>query len=707
MKYFFVILFPFLLSAQNVWYVDRDTTGRSQYAPYDGTSWNEAWQTFDDSTYWGYNSYEYGISWGGDGVTAGDTVYVSGGSDSTVYRMIYEGAYGLQIGYENGGSSNYFDANNPVIVTKAWHTGHNGDVYIINSSKAVQNVFMISRNGGIKFVDMNFISNVSMEGDESYAEGVTVKGHDITFENCLFQNNGGGAALTLVGYNHTIINCTIESVYNTEARTSDILTLVDMASAVPQGGHKFLNCTIWQRNNYGGIWNNGTNMTVTDTSLTDTDINEPIDRHAQANVFTGINYRWYLLDNDSSNATTFYDADGWGFNGISGNGTDITTDNTSLTDPNATWEVNEFVNSIITSNSKTMTVTSNTSTVLTGAGWSGGGNPGNNQSFTVTAGIKPPDGLQWYVTTGSHKDFVQISYIGATLPKLTTVFDKCKMFNITPNSMNWNQGFYITGGDNDVADTSDFLFTNNLFVMEVSDTTIAGFTGAWNGHVGAIKSGATGNEQDMIVRTYKFFNNTFLTPGGTLYIDAVDSIVAYNNIFISYLEQPLPAWSIVLGLNDGDMDSTYIDMDYNRHYRRNWQYDDDPVSYRSIQSGNNGYNADFTWGEWQSAYTTQTSANGNWVHTDENSDTSYIAMVDIIDSVITSYYPPADLIGTDLSGLGISYLSTDLNGVTRTGDWYIGALQYQGSSPSINGGWLRGNSGKKIYDKNGKVIITR
>lgn len=58
-------------------------------------------------------------------------------------------------------------------------------------------------------------------------------------------------------------------------------------------------------------------------------------------------------------------------------GTSTSVTDTTMTDTGKTWVVNEWTGFVVTSGGKTMTVTSNTATVLTGTGgWSGGGNPG-------------------------------------------------------------------------------------------------------------------------------------------------------------------------------------------------------------------------------------------------------------------------------------------------------------------------------------------
>lgn len=61
----------------------------------------------------------------------------------------------------------------------------------------------------------------------------------------------------------------------------------------------------------------------------------------------------------------------------------VTTTDTTLTDTREAWAVDQWVGALIRCNGMQMTVTSNTATTLTGAGWSLGGNPGNGFSWTV------------------------------------------------------------------------------------------------------------------------------------------------------------------------------------------------------------------------------------------------------------------------------------------------------------------------------------
>jgi len=66
----------------------------------------------------------------------------------------------------------------------------------------------------------------------------------------------------------------------------------------------------------------------------------------------------------------------------------VSTTNTTLTDTREAWLTNQWINHVVTCNGKTMTVTSNTATVLTGTAWSGGGNPGNGFAWSIAAGTR-------------------------------------------------------------------------------------------------------------------------------------------------------------------------------------------------------------------------------------------------------------------------------------------------------------------------------
>ena len=68
----------------------------------------------------------------------------------------------------------------------------------------------------------------------------------------------------------------------------------------------------------------------------------------------------------------------------------VTTDNTTLTDTRVAWTVNMWAGYVVTCNGKTMTVVSNTATAMTGATWSGGGNPGNGFAWSMSGSFVVP-----------------------------------------------------------------------------------------------------------------------------------------------------------------------------------------------------------------------------------------------------------------------------------------------------------------------------
>ncbi len=81
------------------WYVDKATAG-------DGTSWANAWSSFAS------------VVWGGGGVTAGDTVFVSGGASGTT-KVYSTGATEFIIGASG-------TAGNPIFIKAGQEVGHNG-----------------------------------------------------------------------------------------------------------------------------------------------------------------------------------------------------------------------------------------------------------------------------------------------------------------------------------------------------------------------------------------------------------------------------------------------------------------------------------------------------------------------------------------------------------------------------------------------------
>jgi hypothetical protein len=94
------ISFSLVVNAQtlNSWYVDKNASGSNN-----GTSWTNAWQSFS------------AINW--TSIAPGETLYISGGTDSTVYNET------LAVG--GRGTSGH-----QLVITKGTSTGHNGKVII-------------------------------------------------------------------------------------------------------------------------------------------------------------------------------------------------------------------------------------------------------------------------------------------------------------------------------------------------------------------------------------------------------------------------------------------------------------------------------------------------------------------------------------------------------------------------------------------------
>lgn len=225
------LLLLFTANAQRVWYVDRNATGNDT-----GRDWVNAWTRFDSTGYWGAGN---GINW--SIIEAGDTIYVSGGTDSTVYTP--DGPYGVALGY---GSSpkNTFTGGNPVVVTPAWHAGHNGDVYI--SAYGTQSpILSIMNLSNIKFTGFTIIENrtggsgiIKLGGDDA-----GLRDSLIFFENNHVVGKGQTEIVYINGTKNTIRNCIIENLANNLPNDQDAIT-----SSGGKGGHTIDGNTIILRN---------------------------------------------------------------------------------------------------------------------------------------------------------------------------------------------------------------------------------------------------------------------------------------------------------------------------------------------------------------------------------------------------------------------------------------------------------------------------
>lgn len=306
---FLTIILSFNLFATN-WYVDRDASG----SPNNGTSWNNAWK------------HPNNIVWASIG--AGDTIYVSGGTDSTVYTPISW----------NPGIGSHITLSN-VVFCRAKDAGHNGEVWIVNTTGATYTFYQQERSG-LEINGFVICSDSATEINSGTINGQYVSERDSfnVLTNCHIFSYGRTNAGIGGGYessNRTYSHNYIEVRYNTFG--SDCEPVQDGSL----GGDIFEYNTIVHRSAHTDV-----SGTATDTSSTS------------------------LTDNTKNFATNYHRY-------------------TTLT---ATW--NE--------NSSYLIITSNTSTSLIGSGgWVGDGTPDIGATYVTSGGHR--DAMQRYVTNPSRK----------------------------------------------------------------------------------------------------------------------------------------------------------------------------------------------------------------------------------------------------------------------------------------------------------------
>jgi len=350
----------------NVWYVNANAGDSAN-----GTSWTNAWTHFREST--------GGVDW--SSIEGGDTIYISGGSDSTLY-------------FNDDAYSNRFVAVDElgyipqIIIRPSWEANHNGRV-MFTPGTSTNYVMLLEKIHGVRFENLEVFML-----DDMIAGGGAFYGNDITVYNWYFRmGQGGGGALKIDGNNAIYDSCYFEREENEYLLDTDMFghnNNVEIYSHQTTGSMIIKNSTFVYRNGYTAHQCSGAgNVTVTDTSLTDTGLNMPT------------NYYYHEFTNYTMQALV------------------LVVDDTS----------------IVPNQSKFLRVTSNNNTTLFGT-W---------EDVNENPCAKPPSGV-CYDIPGSHRDALQISEIGRTEfvgdSSTTIVVANNLIIDLAARGTGWNKMIY-------------------------------------------------------------------------------------------------------------------------------------------------------------------------------------------------------------------------------------------------------------------------
>ena len=193
----------------HVFYVDKYATGNSN-----GTSWKNAAHSIST------------LNWNNIGNIEGDTIYISGGTDSTTYDYTY--LSNKKPPYQ-------------VVITKGRDAGHNGDVYFSNTTNVT--CFNIGNCQNIKLTNLYFTSTHSNMDMVRLNGGGTQN----TIDNCHIISYGNGTGIFFnIESRDTISNNYIEIKNNNLDSTQDCIWI-----GYGTGGHVILGNTLISHGHFG------------------------------------------------------------------------------------------------------------------------------------------------------------------------------------------------------------------------------------------------------------------------------------------------------------------------------------------------------------------------------------------------------------------------------------------------------------------------
>lgn len=195
------------------WFITLNGSGTK-----DGKSWQNSWSIAD------YNS-------GKSSIQPGDTVYISGGSDSVVYSTT------MNIELMSGTSSN------PIVITKGKTVGHNGKV-IFDANYTVSGIITFR---GSQYIKLEKIT-VRRSSIQIFRGGSSTASRCITLDSIVIDRSAG-AGIAISGY-PTVGLCDSIIVQNSQIIHNEITgTQTDLIS-IGYGTNIFI------RNNYMYLYNN-------------------------------------------------------------------------------------------------------------------------------------------------------------------------------------------------------------------------------------------------------------------------------------------------------------------------------------------------------------------------------------------------------------------------------------------------------------------